>query len=225
MGWVSQSQAQDHAVGVGFGLYADDGELDGTERVAVRAPESQDRTFEADTLTSFSLWYMRPLTSSLRWGGGLRYYGAYDIVDEVPDDTEEDDLPEPQGFGTLADLYVQMEWHTPLVEGLPLEFVLGTQLGFNVLFPGGALQEEIDELKEQNVGVFDGPRVGFLFGPQVGVRYQALKLVAVRADVGARYNRLFIFSTSEEVDGVAFAKEWNLNILRYDFSLGVEVTF
>lgn len=223
--WASSAFAQDHSVGVSLGLYSDDGELDGTERIAVKAPESQDRTFGADNISSISLWYLRPLSESLRWGGGLRYYGTYSILDEVPEDTEEEDLPTAQEFGTLSDLYIQMEWHTPLVEGIPLELVVGTQLGMNMLFPGGALQAEIDRLKEQNVGVFDGPRLGFLFGPQVGVRYQVLKLVGLRADFGARYNRLFLFSTSEEVDGVAFAKEWNLNVLRYDFSFGVEVTF
>lgn len=221
----SSAQAEGNAVGVGVQLHSDDGELDGQERVAVQPPRDQDRSFHSADSLSFSLWGLKDLSQKLRAGGGLRYYGTYSLVDDVPEDTPEDEQPEPEEFGTWMELYGQVEWHTPLAMEGKLELVLGAQLGATLLFPGGAFEAEIDRLKEQNVGVWSAPRLGFLFGPQVGVRYQLIELVAIRLDAGMRYNRVFLFSTAEEVDGIAFEKTWDLNILRYDANLGVEVNF
>ena len=217
--------SQDHVIGVGAEVHWDDGELDGEERVALTAPKQEDRSFEREESTAFALWYLYKATESLRVGGGVRYYGTYSLLDEVPEDTREEDLPEPEEFGDWLELYGQVEWHTPLVASGAMEFVLGAQAGVIEFFPGGALEEEIRRLQEQNAGVWDAPRLGFMFGPQVGVRYQALELLALRLDLGVRYNRVFLFSTSEEVDGVAFSKQWSLNVLRYAASLGAEVTF
>lgn len=221
----SAAQAQGQSIGLGVQLFSDDGELDGQERVAVQAPRDQDRSFFSEDALSFSLWWLKDISPKLRAGAGLRYYGAYVIVDEVPEDTPEDELPEGEEFGTWMDLHGQLEWHTPVALKGKLELVLGAQLGLTMLFPGGALEAEIDRLKEQNVGVWSAPRVGFNFGPQVGLRYQLIELVALRLDAGMRYNRVFLFNTAEEVDGVAFEKRWDLNILRYETNIGAEITF
>ena len=221
----TQAVAQDHVVGIGVQYHGDDGELDGFERVAVQAPREEDRTFRSDSALSVSLWYLKPLGKKLRVGGGFRYYGTYSLIDEVPDDTPEDELPEPQEFGSWMDFYGQFEWATPILKKQPLELVVGAQMGMILYFPGGALDEEITRLQDQNVGVWSTPRLGFLFGPQIGVRYRIIDMLSVRFDLGMRYNRVVIFSTAEEVDGVAFEKDWALNVLRYDGSLGVEVNF
>ncbi len=225
MAWGAEARAQDKLVGVGLGFYSDDGQLNGTERVAVQAPRRQDRAFDSVNRAAFSLWGLKSFSPKLRAGGALRYYGGYATRDQVPDDTPDDQLPDAYGFGTWIDLTGQVEWHTPIALDGKLQFVLGGQLGLTVLLPGDEFEAEIERLQEQNVGVWGVPRVGFHFGPQVGVRFQLIELVAVRVDLGLRYNRVALFSTSEEVDGVAFSKDWDLNILRQDATLGVEIAF
>ena len=79
---------------------------------------------------------------------------------------------------------------------------------------------------DDGASLFGGPRLGLLFGPQVGVRYGILEnRLAVRADLGARYNRMILFRNEEEIDGVAYRLDWKMNILRYDAGLAVELSF
>jgi hypothetical protein len=222
---VPAAAAAQSAIGVGVQAHSDDTTLKGQERIATQAPVDQDQELISDGTFSASLWYLKQYSERVRAGGGLRYYGTYGGLPALEEDrTADDDTPvPPYEFGTLLELYGQAEWVLPVSEGLKVDAVIGTQLGAQLLFPGAQLEEEIKRLEDQGAGVMGGPRVGFLFGPQVGARWTPIERVSVRLDVGVRYSRLFLFDTEEEVDGVAFKKEWDLNVLRTDIGLGVEI--
>lgn len=219
--------AQQAVSSIGFGVQAhsDDVTLKGTEQIATQAPQDQDQDLVSDGTFSASLWYLKALTERTRAGGGLRYYGAYSGLNAREEDRVDDNdeaLP-PYELGTLLELYGQAEWGFPVSEKRRIDAVIGMQLGAQVLFPGGQFEEEIKRLQDQGAGVMSVPRVGLLFGPQVGARWRVLDRLSVRLDLGLRYNRLFLFDTEEEVNGVAFRKEWDLSVLRTEVGLGVEI--
>jgi hypothetical protein len=210
--------AQQH-IGVGAGLFSDDGDLEGEERRDVVQESDESLAFSSHNMLLGSIWYLRHASEKVRWGGGLRFYGSYEIV-EVPEE-DEDDEPDPFQLGKLTQFYVQAEWLIPFGEDKAL--ILGGQAGPSVLFPDGEFQDTIDELDEQGVDVWDTPRVGFHVGPSVGARWQLDDRLSIRSDLSIRYENLYLFAIDDDVDGVAYEKSWTTSTLRYELGLGMEI--
>jgi hypothetical protein len=213
------------SIGVGVQAHSDDISLKGQQRIATGAPQDEDQDLISDGTFSASLWYLKQISEQLRAGAGLRYYGTYGGLpaDEEARTTADGSAVDPYVLGTLLEVYTQVEWILPVAEKLRIDAVFGMQFGAQVLFPGGDFADQIAALQEQGAGVWDVPHVGFLFGPQVGARWRVTDRLSIRLDVGLRYNKLFLFNTEEENDGIAFKKDWTLNVLRTDVGLGVEI--
>jgi hypothetical protein len=213
------------SIGVGVQAHSDDISLKGQQRIATGAAQDEDQDLISDGTFSASLWYLKQLSDRMRAGGGIRYYGTYGGLpaDEEARTNDDGSEVDPYVLGTLIEVYGQAEWILPVAEKLRIDAVLGMQLGAQVLFPGGDFDEQITALQDQGAGVLGLPRVGVLFGPQVGARWRVMERLSIRLDVGLRYNRLFLFNTEEENDGIAFKKQWDLNVLRTDVGLGVEI--
>ena len=226
--WAVPGRAEAWTIGLGGQLYGDDGEIDGVKRVGPQAPQRQDRQFYADNTASVALWALTALSETSRYGGGIRFYGGYGLIDNGAEENvaEGEEVP-VYDLGTMADLYGQLEWLLPVLEGdHELDFIIGGQAGISVLFPGEGLDAEITSEQEDGASVTSLPRLGALFGPQVGVRYMILAdRLAVRVDGGVRFGRLWLFDTEEEIEGVAYQKEWHADILRYEVGLGLELSF
>lgn len=216
----SQASSTNQYVGVGAGLYLDDGELVGSETRDIVDEDDESYFFEADNTLMGSIWYLRDWSENIRWGGGLRYYGSYEIV-EVPEEPDPDEEPQPYELGQLTDFYVHAEYVIRFADSYGL--ALGAQVGPSLLFPDGDLQREIEELDEQNVDVYDGPRIGFNFAPVIGALWQFDDRLTLRGDFAVRSDTLYIFAIDEDVDGVAFQKSWDIDTLRYEFGLAMEV--
>lgn len=225
------SEAAAWTIGLGGQIYRDDANLETEKRIGPQSPVEEDTDYESDDIGSFGIYALFPRQERVMLGGGLRYYGTYDTLEPLTrqerqdlEDNGEEDTREPYEFGTALDLYGQLQWELPIIANLDL--LLGTQLGLNILRPAGNFEETINTEKDDGASLFGGPRLGLMFGPQVGVRYAILKdRLAVRADLGARYNRMILFRNEEEIDGVAYRLDWTLNILRYDAGLAVELSF
>lgn len=209
--------AQQH-IGVGAGLFSDDGDLDGEERRDVVQESDESVVFDSHNRLHGSIWYLRHASERVRWGGGLRFYGSYEIV-EVPED--DDDEPDPFQLGKLTEFYVQAEWLIPFSDDKAL--ILGGQAGPSVLFPDGEFQDTIDELEDQGVDVWNTPRVGFHVGPSVGARWELDDRLSVRSDLSIRYENLYLFAIDDDVDGVAYEKSWTTSTLRYELGFGMEI--
>ena len=207
-------------IGVGGGLFSDDGELQGEETRDVARSDDESFQYESDNLLMGSIWYLRHATDSVRWGGGLRYYGSYEIL-EIPEDPDNDDEIQPFELGQLTDFYVQGEFLLPF--GGNKALLLGAQAGPSLLVPDGEFQRTIDDLDEQGVDVWNTPRLGFNLAPFVGGTWEIDDRLTARADLGVRYEQLFLLAIDDNVDGVAFEKSWSTSALRYELGLSFEV--
>ncbi len=205
-------------IGVGAGLFTDDGDLTGEESRDVIGEADESYEFESRHALTGGIWYLRHSSENVRWGGGLRYYGSYQILEILED---EDDEPDPFELGPLTEIYAHAEWLIPFADDMSL--VLGGQIGPSVLFPDGELQDTIDDLDEQGVEVWDTPRLGYHLAPMVGARWQLDERLSVRSDLAVRYEKLFLFAIDDDVDGVTYEKDWSTSALRYELGVAMEV--
>jgi hypothetical protein len=216
----AQQASTQQFIGTGAGIYTDDGDLEGLERRDVVQESDESFSFDSHNSIVGSIWYLRQASENIRWGGGLRYYGNYEVL-ELPDEEGNDDEFQPYELGQLANFYMQAEWLIPFADDMDL--ILGAQLGPSLLMPDGEFQQTIDELKDQGVDVWDTPRLGYHVAPQVGGRWVVDDRLAFRGDLGVRYENLFLFAVDDNVEGVAYEKSWTSSVLRYEFGLAMEV--
>ncbi|QDG52792.1 hypothetical protein FIV42_19200 [Persicimonas caeni] len=216
----SVASAQQY-IGAGAGLYTEDGDLTGEERRDVVREEDESFSFDSHSTLAGGIWYLRHASENVRWGGGLRYYGSYEIVEIPEEENNNDDEPQPFELGQLTDFYVQAEWLIPF--GGDYALILGAQAGPSLLVPDGEFQDTIDELKEQGVDVWDSPRVGFNIAPQIGGRWEIDERLSLRGDLGVRYENLYLFAIDDNVEGVTYERSWTTSTLRYEFGLAMEI--
>jgi hypothetical protein len=217
---VPASALAQQYIGTGAGIYTDDGDLEGLERTDVVQENDESFSFDSHNSIVGGIWYLRHASENVRWGGGLRYYGSYEVL-EVPDDENNDDEFQPYELGQLTNFYMQAEWLVRF--GGDKALILGAQVGPSLLVPDGEFQQEIDELKEEGFDVWDTPRIGYHIAPQVGALWELDDRLSVRTDLGIRYENMFLFAIDDEVDGVAYERSWDTSVLRYEFGLAMEV--
>lgn len=218
---VPSSASAQQYIGAGAGLYTEDGDLRGEERRDVVREEDESFSFDSHNAFMGGIWYLRHASENVRWGGGLRYYGSYEIVEIPQEENNNADEPQPFELGQLTDFYVQAEWLIPFRDDYAL--ILGAQAGPSLLVPDGEFQQQIDDLKDQGVDVWDIPRVGFNLAPQIGARWQLDERLSVRGDLGMRYENLYLFAVDDNVEGVTYERSWTTSTLRYEFGLAMEI--
>ena len=125
--WAAPGRAEAWTIGLGGQIYGDDGEIDGVKRVGPQAPQRQDRQFYADNTASVAIWALTARSERSRWGGGVRFYGGYGLIDDGAEENvaEGEEVP-VYDLGTLADIYGQLEWLLPVLEGdHEVDFIIG----------------------------------------------------------------------------------------------------
>ena len=206
-------------LGVGGGFFTENSRREGEETRQV-STDDQSYDYTSDDFFNGNIWYLTTLGNRVRAGAGLEYIGGYEAMRKPEEDEEADDI-QPYEFGHLTNLYLRAEWLVPFMDDK--QIVVGAQGGFSTLFPDGDFRQEIDDMKDQNISVFGGPRFGLDLAPLVGARWQIQKAFALRLDFSLHWQRLFLFNVSDTVEGVNFERTWTAKVLRYNLGLGIEV--
>lgn len=215
LGWPSSADAQ--VVGAGGMLFFDEGEFVGERRISVQRT-SLDADFGNDSMVGGAIWALFEIGDRVRLGPAYRFFGSYDVrLDDADDD---DDAVE---LGWLMEFTAQLDWVLPMTADF--DFLLGAQAGVVLLVPSGDLEDRIDELQGQGIDVFGGPRVGYVVGPQVGMKWNINEMFAVRSDFAVRWQQIFLFQTEQRIAGTPFLFEQRLDLVRYEVDLGLEVAF
>lgn len=215
----------DLTIGLGPNIYVDDATITGTERRSAQVTELDFDIFN-DTLFAGEIWLATEVIDNLRLGGGIKYLGPYEYIRK--EDAEEEDDPEITRIGQLLELTLRLEYLLELVDlddGMALDLLLGLDLGMTMLFPDGALEREIADLKDQNVDAWETPRLGYVVGPQVGLRFKYNETLAFRFNVAFNWSQMFLFAIDEKVDGIDFELSRQVDIIRVHVGLGLEATF
>lgn len=213
-------------VGLGVNGFFEDSKLNGTQQIAV---QENDESYEyrSDGFLTGSVWFLLQLAERLRAGSGLEYYGTYASMTKCDDEERDCDDPdnpfEPDRyeFGKLLEFYGRFEYVVPTTPSVDL--ILGTVFGVPLLFPSGDLADEIDSLQEQGASVLGLPRIGYLIGPDIGARWKYSDHLALRGDLMVKWEQIFMFRTTQNIDGISFRKTWTTGTLRYELGVGIEV--
>lgn len=213
----AEAMAQNSLI-VSAGIFNESSDVEGRERISVSENE---RAFEygSDGMLTGSLRFVMPRGERLRFGAGLAYYGMYRAVIDEGDDTP--DPPNKYEFGRLMEFGGLAEYIVPITERIDLG--IGAQAGLAVLFPDGDLQDEIDRLDDQNVGVWDLPRLGYYVAPTISPRWKLDDRLHLRADLSFKWERLHLFQIDETVDNVSYLREAKSNVMRTELLVGLEI--
>lgn len=209
-------------IGLSTGLFFENSRLEGRE---VRGVDSSDQSYDYSPDGHFNgqLVYLNALAPNARVGGGISYFGSYE-ADQIPgEDQNQDDVTTVE-YGQLLNLFGRAEWMIPFLDRF--HFILAAQVGVNLLFPDGSrdgdLRREIRDMKDDEISVFGGPRLGVDLAPILGFRWTIDDRLALRADFGIHWQRLFLLNVSDTVNGVDFRRNWTAKILRYNIGVGLE---
>ncbi|HEX8699093.1 MAG TPA: hypothetical protein VF815_09680, partial [Myxococcaceae bacterium] len=190
-------------IGVGLDLFTENSRMNGEQAINTsRRDESFDYSSGSFMSATLSMSVPAPIGSDrARIGGGLRLFGNYSRSGDVP-----------FGFGLLNQAFITGEYGLPV--GNQFEALFGVRGGLSLLFPGREFSAEINRLQDQGVDVWSVPRIGWLAGLSLGTRRQMTEHILLRADLAAQYEKLFLFATSQDIDGLQFNKDWTASGLR-----------
>jgi hypothetical protein len=214
----SQVQAEERAraasrmrIGVGLDLFTEDARMAGQQSInASQRDESFD--YKSATFLSATLSMSIPapvFEERARIGGGVRLFGNYSAGGD-----------RRFGFGLLNQAFILGEYGLPVAN--KTEVMFGGRVGVSLLIPGRDFDQEIERLQVQGVGVLSVPRVGWLAGLSAGARRRMSEHILLRADLSGQLDKLYLFSTSESIEGLEFSKSWSTFGLRLGFTLGIE---
>ncbi|MBF5042931.1 MULTISPECIES: hypothetical protein [Myxococcaceae] len=195
-------------IGLGLDLFGEGSQMSGGQWID---SSHREESFEygSSKFVSGSAWLLFARSERLRFGPGVRVFGNYSAGGD-----------RPFTFGVLTEALALAEYGLP-VHG-PYEAVLGARGGLAMLLPGGALADEINRLRTEGAGVWNVPRFGWTLGLSAGARRKMTERISLRADLGLQMERLYLFATDQEVEGLHFQKNWTTRTLRLGLTLGAE---
>jgi len=198
-------------IGVGVDLFTEDSRMSGEQAINTsRRDESFDYSGGNFLSLTLGMSVPAPIASErARIGGGVRLFGNYTRGGDAV-----------FGFGMLNQAFITGEYGLPV--GKQFEAMFGARGGLQLLLPGREFSAEINRLQDQGVDVWSVPRVGWLAGLSLGARRQMTEHILLRADLAAQYEKLFLFATSQEIDGLQFNKDWSTSGIRLGLTLGIE---
>jgi hypothetical protein len=203
----------DTRIGLGLDLFTESSRLSGHQTInTARQDESFDYNSKGFLSATLSLSIPALISPErARMGAGVRVFGNYGAGGEGQREF---------GLGLLNEIFVSGEYGLPVAD--KTEAMFGARGGMALLVPGQQFSEEIRRLREQGVDAWHVPRVGWLAGISVGARRRMGQHLLLRGDFSGQLQRLFLFATSQEIQGLDFNKSWSTFGLRLGFTLGVE---
>lgn len=209
-------------VGVGANAFFEDSKLNGVQQIAVQEND-ESYEFRSDGFLTGGFWFLFQMGDRIRAGSMIDYYGTYASLTKCQEGQCDDEEFEPDRFefGKLVEFFGRFEYGIPMAESA--ELILGTVFGLPILFPSGDFEEEISGLQDEGASVLGLPRIGYLVGPNLGARWKYSEHLSVRGDLMVKWEQIFLFRTSQSIDGISFRKNWTTGTLRYEIGVGLEV--
>ena len=209
-------------VALSVGAFFENSRLEGEE---LRGVDTTDESYDynPDGILNAQLAYLTALTPRIRVGGGVTYFGSYE-ADQIPGENQDQDDVTTVEYGQMGNFFGRAEWLIPFLD--QFHFILAAQVGVNLLFPdgsrGGDLRREIQDMNDDGISVFGGPRLGVDLAPMIGFRWSIDPRFALRADVGIHWQRLFLMNVNDTVNDVDYRRTWTAKVLRYNIGVGLE---
>ncbi len=167
------------------------------------------------------LGILHPLANRFRVGVAFGYGFNYTLV-ERQEDRNSDRDPEKTHLGQLVTADLRAEWSPYLTSGLSL--VLSPIATLTAISPGGDLKETTDSLEESH-NVWSGPRLGWAFGGEAGLRYMFKPWFSFKLVGGYSYSRQGLLRATRKGDAADSKRIWHGSWSRVTALLGTEAHF
>lgn len=216
----AQRRERNSSLGVGIDAYFDSGEQEvqrinsgGGNLVEGRTDMSNDGFLLGSDL-ALVVWWMTEIHDDVQLGAGLRLLGSYAYELDGGDTVK---------LGQTLELGPRAQYLLEITERLGITF--GLEADLMLIFPGSDLSDRIDALDAQGFDTTGAPRLGFLIGPQIGVRYIGSEWIALRADLGWLWAKVFLVDATAESGGLRGEEQWTADWTRWRLHLGTELMF
>lgn len=202
-----------HSLQLNLELYSDDATHATSRNIGgnLQEDETEVGRFPAFAL---SLTYLLPVMEHVKLGPGVRYLSSYRYI---ADDSDDENDPGTL-IGRMFELYARAEF--PISLGDDLTLAPAIDLGVPVLFAAGDLQDDLNAQERLGYSVNGLPRIGFLVGAELGVRYHLVDFLYARAGLGLQHSRISLYDAS--VDGGVGEVSRSISIMRIRAVLGLE---
>lgn len=167
--------------------------------------------------------FLTRIAKQMRLGGAFGYGFKYTIVEDLTDEQEDNEQePNRTEIGQLLTLDVRLEWDQQLSG--PLWLTVTPIVGMTAILAGGELEEATNQL-EGSHNTSKGPRLGFIGGGELGVRYQYNSWFSFRVAGGWGYTFQSLLSASMNADVGDSKRTWRLQSSRLSAALALESSF
>ena len=203
------------------GLRADLGTFKQTSEVGRRVDEEITDVKSLGPMFHFGA--LARISDRFRVGGAFGYGMNYKLVERPTAAEKDNDNFEPDEFrfGQLLTLDARLEFAQPLT---PKIFLTVTpRLGVSVIQVGEDLREVTDELEgSHNISK---PRLGFLGGADLGMRYQFTPWFGLRGTFGYAFSAQSYLNATRSGDTLDSDRSWSSSVSRLSGNIASEVSF
>jgi hypothetical protein len=185
---------------------------------------------ETETLTDvkalgpmFHVGLLTKIFWQFRLGVGFGYGFNYTLKErQTPTEREQELEQQTYAIGQLYTIDGRLEFSQILGDGF---FVLVTPRGgLSMIGVGEDLKALANELEGSHV-VRQGPRMGFLIGGDVGVRYMLRPWFSLRLTGGYSYTHQSLLKATRRGDAADSDRSWRMMMARFGTNLALEASF
>ncbi len=192
-----------------------------TQRETVGRAVVTDETMDMYALGPFfRMGLLFPLANRFRLGAAFGYGFNYTITERK--EGPNDDDPNRTQLGQLITADLRAEWN-PLLHG-PLSLILSPIATLTAISPGGELKETTDSLAESH-NTWKGPRFGWAFGAEAGLRYMFKDWFSFKLVGGYAYTNQGLLRASRKGDAADSKRVWKATASRITVLFGTEAHF
>ncbi len=167
--------------------------------------------------------FLTRIGKKMRLGGAFGYGFKYTIVEDLTSEQKDNGQePDRTEIGQLLTLDVRLEFDQQLSG--PLWLTITPVLGLTAILAGGELKDATDQLDGSH-HTSKGPRLGFVGGGELGVRYKYNDWFSCRLAGGWGYTFQSLLSASMSSDVADSKRSWRLQASRLTAALALEASF
>lgn len=167
--------------------------------------------------------FLTRIAKQIRLGGAFGYGFKYTIVEDLTAEQKDNEQePNRTEIGQLLTLDARLEWDQQLSG--PLWLTVTPIVGITAVLAGGELEEATNQL-EGSHNTSKGPRLGFIAGGELGVRYQYNSWFSFKVAGGWGYTFQSLLSASMNADVGDSKRTWRLQASRLSAALALESSF
>lgn len=207
---------------VNGGIRSDSGRSKAVDAIgdSEEEPESLNRDIKA-LGPLFHMGAIKKIGRSVGIGAAFGYGVNYNMRERLTkEQRQNDEEPDRWQMGQLLSLDVRFEWSGHVTDKVAI--AITPLAGITTIVSGGSLQEQTDTWKGSHA---IGPRLGFVVGGDLGLRYYVSRWFSFKGGVGFNYFVQQMLHAKRRGEIVNSKHTWSVSASRLNASLALEASF